>query len=51
MPQFPKQYEENMKALLTEEGFSSYAATFEHEYRQGLLVNTLKISPEDFLKR
>ena len=51
MPQFPKQYEENMKALLTEEGFSSYAATFEHEYRQGLRVNTLKISPEDFLKR
>ncbi len=51
MPQFPKQYEENMKALLTEEGFCSYAATFEHEYRQGLRVNTLKISPEDFLKR
>ena len=51
MAAFPKQYEENMKALLTEEGFASYAATFERPCRQGLRVNTLKISAEDFLKR
>lgn len=51
MPQFPKMYEDNMKALLGEEGFISYAATFEKEPRAGLRVNTLKISPEAFLKR
>ncbi|MBQ7058740.1 MAG: RsmB/NOP family class I SAM-dependent RNA methyltransferase [Firmicutes bacterium] len=51
MAAFPKQYEENMKALLGEEGFCSYAATFEHPVRSGLRVNTLKITPQEFLER
>ncbi|MBQ1368546.1 MAG: SAM-dependent methyltransferase, partial [Firmicutes bacterium] len=51
MAAFPKQYETNMKTLLGEEGFSSYAATFDRPVRQGLRVNTQKISVQDFLKR
>ena len=51
MAAFPNQYEGNMKTLLGEEGFCSYAATFEHPARQGLRVNTLKISPRGFLNR
>lgn len=48
---FPSLYEENMKALLGEEGFKEYATTFERDYYQGLRVNTAKISPEEYVKR
>ncbi|MBO6157686.1 MAG: RsmB/NOP family class I SAM-dependent RNA methyltransferase [Firmicutes bacterium] len=51
MAKFPALYEENMKALLGEEGFLAYADTFSHEYRQALRINPLKISVDDFLKR
>ena len=48
---FPAKYEENMIALLGEEGYAEYKATFERDHYQGLRVNTAKLSPEAYAQR
>lgn len=40
-----------MRALLGDEEFEAYAATFERDYYQGLRVNLAKMSPEEYLAR
>ena len=51
MVTFPEQYEKAMRALLGDEGFLQYQASFERDYFQGIRVNTAKLSPEAFEKR
>jgi len=50
LPRFPAQFEQNMRALLGDEGFEAYAATFSRPYRQGLRVNPLKLTNDEFLE-
>lgn len=51
MVHFPPLFEENMKKLLSEDGWKAYTATFEHDYWQGLRVNLSKITPEQYKER
>ena len=50
MARLPETYLNNMKSLLSEEGFLSYLKCFDAPRVAGLRVNTSKISPEDFVK-
>lgn len=45
----PEQFLDRMKALLKDE-FDDFLKSYEEERYQGIRVNTLKISVEDFLK-
>ena len=50
MQKLPEKFIEEMKELLGEEGCRTYLASFEDARSNGLRVNTLKISPEEFVK-
>ena len=50
MPSLPEAYLKEMQALLPEEDYRAYLDSFDTPRVYGLRVNTLKISPEDFLK-
>ena len=49
MNQLPSSYKERMKELLNDE-YADYEESFSQPHYTGLRVNTLKISPEEFLK-
>lgn len=49
--EFPALYEQKMKALLGQEEYLRYVQTFSHPARQGLRVNTLKISAGEYEER
>ncbi len=51
MVTFPENYEKAMRALLGDEGFLQYQASFDRDYYQGIRVNTAKISPDAYEKR
>lgn len=48
--QLPPFFEENFKNLMTLGEFESFKASFEEKRHYGLRINTLKLTPEAFLK-
>jgi len=49
--ELPQKFQENMKALLGENGFSDYLNSFAEKRVYGLRINPLKITKEHFLEK
>ena len=48
--QLPEAYKESVKALLGEE-YDAYLESFQHPFKRGLRVNTLKWTPQECVSR